>query len=155
MHNYYPYLTYCVKVWGSAAKVYITSVEKVQKLACRIITSMPPRTNSALLFTMLNFLNCNAIYKQCVLVMMYKWNAGMLPGVLNNMFSRTNTIHNIATRQTDKLHVNLCKLQMTSKVIQHSGVLLWNNLPDDIRQQVTLSSFKFKLKLHMFCMCYM
>ena len=41
----YPYLTYCV---GSAAKVYITSVEKVQKLACRIITSVPPRTSSAL-----------------------------------------------------------------------------------------------------------
>ena len=57
----YPYLTYCLEVWGSAAKVYITSVEKVQKLACRIITSMPPRTSSALLFTMLNFLNFNAI----------------------------------------------------------------------------------------------
>ena len=58
----YPYLTYCVEVWGSAAKVYIASVEKVQKLACRIITSMPPRTSSALLFKMLNFLNFNAIY---------------------------------------------------------------------------------------------
>ncbi len=56
----YPYLTYCVEVWGSAAKVYITSVEKVQKLACRIITSMPPRTSFALLFTMLNFLTFNA-----------------------------------------------------------------------------------------------
>ena len=88
----YPYLTYCVEVWGSAAKVYIASVEKVQKLACRIITSMPPRTSSALLFTMLNFLNFNAIYKQCVLVMMYKFNTGMLPDVLNNMFTRTYTI---------------------------------------------------------------
>ena len=57
----YPYLTYCVGVLGSAAKVYITSVVKVQKLACRIITSMPPRTSSALLFTMLNFLNLNAV----------------------------------------------------------------------------------------------
>ena len=55
----YPYLTYCVEVWGSAAKVHIASVEKVQKLACRINTSMPPRTSSALLFTMLNFLNFN------------------------------------------------------------------------------------------------
>ena len=68
------------------------------------------------------------------------------------MFTRTNTIHNIATRQTGKLHVNLCKLKMTSKVIRHSGVLLSNNLPDDIRQHVTLFSFKFKLKLYLFCM---
>ena len=149
----YPYLTYCVEVWGSAAKVYIASVEKVQKLACRIITSMPPRTSSALLFTMLNFLNFNAIYKQCVLVMMYKFNTGMLPDVLNNMFTRTNTIHNITTRQTNKLHVNFCKRQMTSKVIRHNGVFLWKNLPVNIRQQVTLSSFKTKLKLYLFCMC--
>ena len=68
----YPYLTYCVEVWGSAAKVYITSVVKIQKLACRIITSMPPRTSSVYLFTMLNFLNFNAIYMQCVLVMIWK-----------------------------------------------------------------------------------
>ena len=27
----YPYLTYCVEVWGSAAKVYITSVDKVEQ----------------------------------------------------------------------------------------------------------------------------
>ena len=126
----------------------------MQKLACRIVTSMPPRTSSALLFTMLNSLNFNAIYiyKQCVLAMMYTFNTGMLPDVLNNMFIRTNTIHNIATRQTDKLHVNFCKLQMTSKVIRHRGVRLWNNLPGDTGQQVTLSSFKFKLKLHLFCM---
>ena len=148
------YLAYCVDVWGSASKVDITSVEKVQKnpISCRIITSMPPRTSSALLFTISspNF-QCY-IYKQCVLVMMYNWNAGMLPDVLNNMFTRTNTIHNIATRQTDTSHVNFCKLQKTSKVIRHRGVMLWNNLPDDIRQQVTLSSFKFKLKLHLLCM---
>ena len=109
-------MTYCVEVWGSAAKVYITWVEKVQNLACRIITSMPPRTN---------FLNSNAIIG--VLAMMYKFNTGMMPDVLNNMFTRANTIHNIATRQTGKLHVNFCKLQMTSKVIRHSEVLLWNN----------------------------
>ena len=65
--------------------------------------------------------------------------------------TRTNSIHNITTRQTDKFHDNFCKLQITSKVIRRRGVLLWKNLPDDIRQQVTLSSFKLKLKLHLFC----
>ena len=54
--------------------------------------------------------------------------------------------------QTNKLHVNCCKRQMTSKVIRHNGVFLWNNLPVNIRQQVTLSSFKTKVKLYLFCM---
>ena len=49
----------------------------------------------------------------------------MLPDVLNNMFTRTNTIHNIATRQADKLHVNFCKLQMDveSESTQWSAVV--------------------------------
>ena len=84
--------------------------------------------------------------------MMYKFNKGMLPRCIKLMFTRTNTIHNIATRKTGKLHVNFCKLEITSKVLRHSGVLLWNNLPDDIRQQVTLSLFKFKLNLYLFRM---
>ena len=35
---------------------------------------------------MLNFLSCNAIYKQCVLVMMYKFNTGLLPDALNYVY---------------------------------------------------------------------
>ena len=114
---------------------------------------MRPRTSSVFVFTVLNFLNFNAIYMQCVLVMLYKRSIGVLPTVLNDMFTRTNTVHNIATRQTDKLHVHFCNLQITLKVIRHSGVSLWNNLPDDIRSQVTLTSFKLKLKLRLLRTC--
>ena len=35
----YPYLTYCVEVWGGANKCYISSIVKLQKSAVRIITS--------------------------------------------------------------------------------------------------------------------
>ena len=149
----YPYLTYCVEVWGSAAKVYTTSIIRIQKLACRIIASMPPRTSSVYLFTVLNLLSFNAIYTHCVLVMMYKWSTGVLPGALSSMFSRTKSVHSIATRQTDKLHVNLCNLQVTSKVIRYSGVSLWNKLPNDIITQTTLSLFKSKLKPRLCRMC--
>ena len=77
----------------------------------------------------------------------------MLPGALNSMFSRTKSVHSIATHQTDKLHVHFFNLQVTSKVIRHSGVSLWNNLHDDIRSQTTLSLFKSKLKLRLCRMC--
>ena len=49
-----------------------------------------------------------------------------------------------------KVEINLIVLYC--KVIRHNGVFLWNNLPVNIRQQVTLSSFKTKLKLYLFCM---
>ena len=64
---------------------------------------------------------------QCVLVIMYKSITGMLLDALNNMFTIKNSIHTRVTRQTN----TFCILQITSKVIRHDGVLLWNNLPDD------------------------
>ena len=73
----------------------------------------------------------------------------MLPGALSSMFSRTKSVHSIATRQTDTLNVHSC----TPEVIRYSGVSLWNNLPNDIITQTTLSLFKSKLKLRLCRMC--
>ena len=81
---------------------------------------MPLRTSSVYLFTVLNLLSFNAIYTHRVLVMMYKLSTGVLPDALSSMFSRTKSVHSIATRQTDKLHVHSC----TPKVIRYSGVSL-------------------------------
>ena len=72
--NIRAYLAYCVVVWYSPAKLCITSVGKVQKLVCRVITSIPTRTSFALLFSILNFLNVNVTFNQCTLVIIYKWN---------------------------------------------------------------------------------
>ena len=43
----YPYIYYCIGVWGSASKECMTSIYKLQKRAVRIIKSVPIRTESA------------------------------------------------------------------------------------------------------------
>ena len=37
----YPYMTYCIEVWGTAINIYVQSILKLQKLRCRIITNSP------------------------------------------------------------------------------------------------------------------
>ena len=60
----YHYDAKCCIVMGmrtrTKKKRQLSGRERSQE-ACRIITSMSPRTSSALLFTMLNFLNFNSI----------------------------------------------------------------------------------------------
>ena len=46
----YPYLTYCLEVWGGAGDVYLLSLFKLQKRVVRIIKSLPHRAHTEPLF---------------------------------------------------------------------------------------------------------
>ena len=46
----YPYIVYCIEVWGSTTKGNLVSLLKCQKRVLRIIKSVPTRTDSAPLF---------------------------------------------------------------------------------------------------------
>ena len=52
----YPYIVYCIEVWGSTCKNNLLSLLKLQKCAIRLITSSPRRTESAPLFESLKIL---------------------------------------------------------------------------------------------------
>ena len=43
----YPYVTYCIEVYDTAANMYVQLILKLQKLRCRIITNSHNRTLSA------------------------------------------------------------------------------------------------------------
>ena len=46
----YPYLCYCIEVWGSTYNTHLTSLYNIQKRALKIILSLPLRTNTDFLF---------------------------------------------------------------------------------------------------------
>ena len=46
----YPYLSYCVIIWGSACASHLLPLIKIQKVAIRCICNLPPRTSSIYLF---------------------------------------------------------------------------------------------------------
>ena len=49
----YPYLTYCVEVWGNTSNCYLNSLSKLQKRTIRIITSANYRAHTDPLFNSL------------------------------------------------------------------------------------------------------
>ena len=58
----YPYIVYCIEVWGSTCKNNLLSLLKLQKCAIRLITSSPRGTESAPLFESLNILSVFQVY---------------------------------------------------------------------------------------------
>ena len=130
----YPYMTYCVEVWGSSPVTHIESIIKVQKKAVRIITFSPFRAPSKPLFQSLNVLTFPEIYTFAVLSFMHKYHFNKLPVCFNNFLSLTGSTHNINTRSNNSLNYNIarCRLRLSSNFIKNKGPFFWNSLPHDI-----------------------
>ena len=58
----YPYIVYCIEVWGSTTEWNLVSLLKLQKRVLLIIKCVPTRTESALLFLELEILSVFKAY---------------------------------------------------------------------------------------------
>ena len=98
----YPYFSYCIEVWGSAANCHISSIFKLQKKALRILISANYRSPTEPIFTSLKMLPLAKLYEYAVILFMFKYIKNMLPNVFDDMFIINADIHNYSTRQTRK-----------------------------------------------------
>ena len=115
----YPYLSYCVEVWGNAADVNISGIFKLQKKVVRIITSSPPKSHTLPIFQKLSMLTFYKIYILNVMKFMFNFISGNLPRTFNNMFTINKNTHNYPTRQASKLHVPKANLEAFKNSIRY------------------------------------
>ena len=80
----YPYLCYCIEVWGSTYKTHLKSLYNIQKRALKIILSLPIRTNTDFLFKNLHIFKLSEIYYYNVALFMFKYINGSSPSVFYN-----------------------------------------------------------------------
>ena len=82
----YPYMLYCIEVWGTASVESLKSIYKLQKRAMRMIKSVPMRTESAPLFFSLKVLNIFKIYMFRLGMFMFKFNTDNLSSCVSDFF---------------------------------------------------------------------
>ena len=122
----YPYLIYCVESWGNVAKCHLDPMFILQKKIIRIITFSSYAKSSQFLFTALNILHLCNLIQNIIGFMMYKlvnnnnnclksniqcieirvqWT-GLMPDVMNELYTTNDQIHNHFTRQCNFFHIN-------------------------------------------------
>ena len=79
----YPYLIYCVEVWGNACDTHLDPIIKIQKKCVRVITFSHYLEPSESLFKNLKFLAFKKILIQRILLLMCKHNIGIVPSLLH------------------------------------------------------------------------
>ena len=141
-----PKLMYCNIIWGNCSKSLLNRIHILQKRAIRIITHSQPQTHTGPLFKKLKLLSVYEINKFVTCTFVYSYINNILPHFLDNCFIENNTRVVYSTRQSNKLYIPFYKYNASRRTIRYAGPLLWNNLPDNIKSTISLSSFKRKYK---------
>ena len=82
----YPYLTYCIVIWGTASQIHIQPLFLAQKKVVRIITISHYLAHTQPLFQSLFILPVDKLILNQIGIFIYKYCNGLLPNVMNRLY---------------------------------------------------------------------
>ena len=127
----------------------INSLLLLQKRALRTITNSSYLAHTETLFKRLKALRIDDIHSLQTGIFMYKYTNRQLPALFHNYFDLNSNIHTYPTRHSSDFHLENPRTILAQKSIRHHGPDVWNTLPYNIKQCLTLSTFKNSLKRHL------
>ena len=141
----YPYLNYCVHIWGSSNDTVLRKLLLLQKKVVRIICGVNRLSHSEPLFKSLSVLTIPKLFKYNIGLLMYKYHHGLLPQILD-IFERNQDVHHYNTRQANLLHVPIFKTELGKRSYHYQAVKIWNEIYSTFSVNVKIGTFKKKLK---------
>ena len=138
----FPYLCYCIEVWGAARKKHISPLIVQHKRAIRMISFAGYREHSLPLFRKLNLLTLKELYMQRVGLFMFKYYHHKLPPAFLNMFQTNNSFHNYTTRSGHCLSVPRSRITCFNQSIRVKGVIIWNDIIKNVQINTSLMVYK-------------
>ena len=173
----YSHLSYGIEAWGSAAKTNLNKINVLQNKAVRIMSGVQyfqvygqvpgPLPSSEPLYKKLEVLKLEDIFKLNIAKFVYSTLTFLSPNNFHEWFSYDHEIHSHSTRsaaeitreeyfdvgiatQTYTLHTKSSKNNYGVNMIQKSGPIIWNSIPERIQDSTSISSFKYQLKKYLF-----
>ena len=146
----YPYLGYCVEVWGATTKRNVLCLHRLQKKILRIITFSDFYAHTDHIFKSLFILNFEQIYLYSVLLFMFKHYHKKCPLSMNFLFNE-NIHNNYNTRQISHYCLPLYRLKICQSNITYKGAKIWNTIVNKIEVNCCYYTFKKQIKKILIC----
>ena len=138
----YPYLLYGNIIWGTALKTYLERIEKLQKMAIRLIFNTRRREHTTPIFKREHIIKVRDLNEYVTTIFMHKLVHGKLPPYFGKMFISNASIHDKNTRQTNQFHVPLFKTQVGNSFVTKIGTRIWNEIVLEKNQYLSLGQIK-------------
>ena len=131
----YPYLSYCVLIWGGTYDAHLKGIIVKQK-RIRLIAGAPYDAPSTPLFSRFKILKFEDLYRFNLAMYMFKNK------------DQFQCSHSINTRNRHLAVPPYHRLTLTQHSVSFKGPQIWNNLPPEIRSLNSITKFKKALKYH-------
>ena len=148
-----PFLQYGILVWGLTYETYINPVFLLQKRAVRAISFEHYTAPSTPIFSDLKILKLQDLFHLKLLSFVYECVNKISPSCFHSFFELVGSGHQYGTRQVIKSNIFLTQkntLQYGLRSVRYCGAKCWNNIPVDIKQSPSVSSFRQKIKAFLF-----
>lgn len=145
----FPYLVYCVEVWGRGCRTSYNRLCALQNKCVRLLGG--PNVSIVQLYKMNNLLSMNEIHEYFMIVKFYQYYVKQRSRFFKSLILSYQVSHNISTRFKSKECLNF-PLVHKSKCLSsfvYTCLKLWNDLPLSIRTVKCLFSFKRTLRNHL------
>ena len=162
----HPYFNYCNITWACRDNVHTQSLYRLQQKAIHLVTLASWNSHSAPIFKRQNILNVfdiNKLQVRCIQVYLYlyisilvlykyiciqvyKYLTGLLLLSFADYYIIKSSIHMIKTRNSHDLYLPSHRTNIRENSIRIRGVKVWNVIPVEIRNKISINSFCNKYK---------
>ena len=145
---FHPHLIYCISAWSSTFSTYLNPLQTLQNKAIKLIEGLNHWQSSTTAYKKLKILKINELVKFEIGKFLHRQFNNKLPLNFQNYFVGLNQIHTIDTRRRltgCNYRIPLYKTSRMQRSIKYKGVIIWNNIPFDVRKN-TFRKFKSNYK---------
>ena len=143
---FYPYIDYCIEVWGSAGKTIIEKLCRIQRKAVRLITKSNYRADTKPLFENCKIFTIAETHILKISLFMYRVHHKIAPTPLTELFIRNSEIHSHNTRSQNNFRVPNFKLDVLKYSPRVIGVYVWNFVNQNVDCVCSLTSYRLSLR---------
>ena len=144
----YPYINYCICVWGNTSLSHLSPLITLQKKAIRVISGADRLVHTDPFFKESRVLKVREIYVYSLQLILYKFHHGLLPVIFGDFFAENSSVHNYNTRQANLMHVPLLRSRQASVSIRKIGVRSYNHFSSVLDIDVSELCYKYRLKTY-------
>ena len=139
-------MKYGIEVFGHTTKSNIKILQTLQNKSLKVLFNKDWYTPTLELHNELNMLKLDDNFNHSLLQIAYMQRNNLLPSIFDDFLILRSQIHNRQTRYAQQINIPMSKSKYGTNTLSYKGAKLYNNLPEEIKGALSLSSFKRKLK---------